>query len=112
MSKKKKEKEEKYMKAYKFEIFPTKLQKEFLASQFGGCRLIYNKMLGEILPVYVPLYKEWEEARKIFRSYPRNQEKDSKGNYVHKFTPEEQTEFFYSLPENQAKDENGKPLVY
>ena len=46
---------------------------------------------------------------KEFYSHPRNQEKDENGKFIHKFTPEEQTEFFYSFPEN--KDKTFTPVV-
>ena len=88
-----------FLKAYRFEMYPNQLQKEYLASCFGCYRLVYNKILGDILSQYT----EYEKARKEFYSHPRNQEKDENGKFIHKFTPEEQTEFFYSFPENKGK---------
>jgi putative transposase len=34
-------------KAYKYRIYPNKTQKEFLDSQFGSCRFIYNYFLNQ-----------------------------------------------------------------
>jgi putative transposase len=34
-------------KAYKFRLYPTKVQEQLLAKTFGCVRFVYNKMLAE-----------------------------------------------------------------
>jgi len=40
------------LKAYKYRIYPTYTQKEFLAKNFGCSRLVWNLMLSEKLNAY------------------------------------------------------------
>ena len=42
-------------KAYKFRIYPTKEQEEFLVKTFGCVRFVYNKMLAERKETFVKL---------------------------------------------------------
>lgn len=45
-------------KAYKYRIYPNKIQKEIIAKTFGCCRFIYNKYLAK----RIELYKENGES--------------------------------------------------
>ncbi len=37
---------------YKFQIYPTEIQKEFFEKQFGCCRFVYNYLLAERKEAY------------------------------------------------------------
>lgn len=53
----------KKQRAFKFRIYPTKLQEEYFANVFGCCRFIYNKMLDDKITKY-------EETKESLRTYP------------------------------------------
>ena len=62
---------ERYLKTYKFEMYPNAIQKHFLSCQFGACRMIYNKILEQVLPSYI----EWDNERKEFYKDKANKDK-------------------------------------
>lgn len=39
-------------KAYKFRLYPNKVQKEYFAKTFGCVRFVYNRMLAEKIAFY------------------------------------------------------------
>lgn len=45
-------------KAYKYQIYPNKRQKEIIAKTFGCCRFVYNKYLSK----RIEMYKESKES--------------------------------------------------
>ncbi|WP_181482175.1 helix-turn-helix domain-containing protein, partial [Tepidibacillus sp. HK-1] len=50
-------------KAYKFRLYPTQEQEQFLAKTFGCVRFVYNKMLAERKETYEK-FKDDKEALK------------------------------------------------
>jgi len=51
-------------KAYKFRIYPNKTQREFLDSQFGTCRFVYNYFLNQRQTHYLT-HKDKIKAKKL-----------------------------------------------
>ena len=39
-------------KAYKYRIYPNRIQKELIAKTFGSCRFVYNYYLTKRIEVY------------------------------------------------------------
>ena len=56
------------LRAYKYRIYPTKTQIEFLENHFGACRFVYNYFLSKYknskLPNKTILQKELKELKK------------------------------------------------
>lgn len=63
--------EKSYLKAYKFAIFPNEIQEKFIQAHFDSSRFLYNKIIAETLPVY----SEWDDARKKFYANKDNRGK-------------------------------------
>jgi len=57
------------LKAYKYRIYPDKVQKEFFEKTFGCCRFVWNKMLEEKLEAL-------RQGRKIPRITPARYKKE------------------------------------
>src|SRR5699024_5416102 len=73
----------KQLKAYKFRIYPTTSQKEFLAKSFGCVRKVYNLMLDDRIKAY-ETYKQNSSTQtklptpaKYKKDYPFLKEVDS-----------------------------------
>lgn len=57
------------LRAYKFRIYPTKEQKEYLSKVFGCVRFIYNKMLNDKIEYY-------KQTEKMLKTTPAQYKKE------------------------------------
>ena len=65
-------------RAYKFRIYPTKVQEQILAKTFGCCRFLYNRMLEDKIREYQNTKKQKRTTPAMYKEeYPWLKEVDS-----------------------------------